>query len=323
MPPVQAAAPGKIILFGEHAVVHGQPAIAVPLFAVQAAVSADVAPPGSGLTVFLPDLNQTIRVQNGASPADSPFYTALVYPLEVALRALQAPVPDRVLTVRSTIPIASGLGSGAALAAALIRALAAALDRPLTDDALNPLVYEVEKVHHGTPSGIDNTVIVYQRPVYFVRGTPPETFAIARPFTLLVADTGRSSPTHTAVADVGALYEAEPERITPIFIRIGEIARAARAAIEAGEITRLGPLMDENHALLRELTVSSEELDRICDAARQAGAAGAKLSGGGRGGNAIILVEPDRAAAVARAVEAAGAVRVIETTVRRPEQSLS
>jgi len=313
MKPARASAPGKIILFGEHAVVHGQPAIAVPLLAVQAEAEAKPALSGHGLTIRAPDVRRTLHLAQVAP--DSSFYAALIYPLRLALDAWQQPEPDLTLTVHSTIPIGGGLGSGAALAAALIRALGAALEIPLPPDVLNPLVYEVEKAHHGTPSGIDNTVIVYQQPVYFVRGTPLETFHIARPFTLLVADTGVSSPTRITVGDVGHLFEAEPERLGGLFARIGAIARAARHAIETGTLDSLGALMDENHALLSELTVSSEPLDRLCAAARAAGADGAKLSGGGRGGNMIALVASDRTPQVVAALRQAGAVKVIETVV--------
>jgi mevalonate kinase len=314
MKPVRASAPGKIILFGEHAVVHGQPAIAVPLLAVQAVADGDPAPPGWGLTVRAPDVRRTIRYAR-AIPG-SPFYAALITPLQLALESWQQPEPDLTLSVHSTIPIGGGLGSGAALAAALIRALGAALDIPLPPERLNPLVFEVEKAHHGTPSGIDNTVIVYQQPVYFVRGTPPETFQIARPFTLLVGDTGVSSPTRITVSDVALLYESEPDRLGAIFTRIGEIARAARRAIEAGMLDSLGSLMNENHALLSDLTVSCEPLDRLCAAACAAGAEGAKLSGGGRGGNMIALVRPEHAPQVAGALRQAGAANVIETVVQ-------
>jgi len=315
---VRADAPGKIILFGEHAVVHGQPAIAAPLHAVCATATAEPGPLAGGLTVYAPDLDLTRRLESLDDSPDDPLHNALLFPLQVALRYLEQPIPDLTLTVRSTIPIASGLGSGAALATALVRALCAALDRPLPNDELNPLIFQVEQRHHGTPSGIDNTVIVYEQPVYFVRGTPPQPFAIARPFTLLVADTGHGSPTHTTVGDVGRLYAAEPARIGAIFSEIGGITQQARRLIEAGEVAALGPLMDRNHDLLRQLTVSSGALDRLCAAARAAGALGAKLSGGGRGGNIIALVDEDRAGSVADALLAAGAANVIRTAVRPP-----
>ncbi len=322
MADVRAEAPGKIILLGEHAVVHGQPAIAVPLSAVRAAVDIEAAPAGDGLTVRAPDLGAEVRLRadhDRETPADMPegWVNALVYPVQLGLQALELAPPDLVLTVRSTIPIASGLGSGAAVAAALVRALGLAVGRPFALEALNALVFEVEKRHHGTPSGIDNTVIVYEQPVYFVRGQPPETFTIARAFRLLVGDTGQGSPTRIAVGDVRVLYEAEPERIGAVFARIGELVRAGRQAIETGAIEQLGPLMNENHALLRELTVSNAALDRLCAAALAAGAHGAKLSGGGRGGNMIALVDEHNAASVRQALEGAGAVRVIETVVGR------
>jgi mevalonate kinase len=318
---ITASAPGKIILFGEHAVVYGQPAIAVPLSAVQVTVTAEST--NTGLTVTVPDVGETMHVespawdQSGIIP--EPIYNALIYPIGVALKALHLPTINATLCVESTIPIASGLGSGAALATALIRAVGELARRPFDLQTLNALVYEVEKRHHGTPSGIDNTVIVYEKPVYFQRNSPTEaqieTFAIARPFTLLVADTGQASPTRLAVEDVHRLYDAKPERIGAIFARIGEITRAARLAIESGAVEFLGPLMDENHVLLRDLTVSSASLDCLCDAARRAGAWGAKLSGGGRGGNLIALVPPKRADYIGAALRAAGAVSVIQTTV--------
>lgn len=309
-----ASAPGKVILFGEHAVVYGQPAIAVPLSSVQATVIAEQGAPGTGLVVDAPQVAVTVCVTNGR--VGGGYYNALVYPAQITLEALQQPIPDMRMTLTSTIPIASGLGSGAAIATAIIRGLSQALDASLDLDELNDLVYNVEMRHHGTPSGIDNTVIVYEQPVYFVRGEPIETFHIAEPLTLLVADSGQASPTRTAVEDVRALYDSAPEHYDAIFAEIGQIAQRARAAIESGALAELGELMTANHALLQDITVSSEGLDRLVAAAQSAGALGAKLSGGGRGGNMIALVTPDRAAAVSRALYANGAVTVLETTVQ-------
>ncbi len=309
----RASAPGKIILVGEHAVVYGQPAIAVPLAAVQATVSAEPGEPGAGLLLRAADLGETLRAD--AIAEGDRLYDALVFPARLALEALGEPVPDMTLVVRSTIPVASGLGSGAAIAAAIIRAVCGAFGVTLPRERLNALVYEVERRHHGTPSGIDNTVIVYEQPVYFVRGAPLETFRIARPFTLLVADSGQPSPTRVAVQDVRTLYEQDRERYGAALAAIGAITRRARQAIETGQVDTLGALMRENQALLRELSVSSPALDRLCAAATEAGAWGAKLSGGGRGGNLIALTAADRVGAVSEALYAAGAVRVIATTV--------
>jgi mevalonate kinase len=177
------------------------------------------------------------------------------------------------------------------------------------------LVYEVECLHHGTPSGIDNTVVVYGEPVYFVRGHPPQTFHIGQPFMLAIADTGIRSPTKIAVGDVRQAWEREPARFDGLFDQIAAIVEDARASIADGQPDRLGPLMDHNHALLQEIGVSCAELDALVAAALGAGALGAKLSGAGRGGNIIALVTAETASRVAEALQAAGAVRVIVTEV--------
>jgi mevalonate kinase len=198
---------------------------------------------------------------------------------------------------------------------ALTRALASHLEHPVTDEEVNAFAYEIEKLHHGTPSGIDNTVVTYARPVYFVRGHPVETFQVGHPFTIVIADTGIPAPTRKSVRDVRTLWEADKAKWERVFDRIGEIVGRARITIESGKWKELGGLMNQNHELLQLLTVSSPELDRLVEAARSAGALGAKLSGGGRGGNMIALVEPERSANVVRALKEAGATHTIVTQI--------
>lgn len=299
-------APGKIILFGEHAVVYGRAAIAAPIRQRQA--RAEIYPADHCLLRAV-DLARTIDVAR--APADDPF--ALIVRLVCA--EIGRPLPPWRIVVRSEIPIASGLGSGAAIAAAIARALLAAFRAELPLARLNALVYEVEKLHHGTPSGIDNTVVVYDRPVWFVQGQPPQPFAVGEPLRLLIADTGIASPTKVTVGDVRQGWLADPNRYETLFGRIHDIAEAARIAIEQGDVAALGPLMDTNQTLLADLGVSSPELERLCSAAREAGALGAKLSGGGRGGNMLALVEPEKRSGVRQALEQAGASRVMEMTL--------
>lgn len=305
---VEASAPAKAILVGEHAVVYSQPAIAVPVSRLRA--YATIRPTPGGLRITTAHLDIPVNVD--AVSVDN----ALALTARLVLKTLGAPPPEATIAIRSDIPIASGLGSGAAVSTALARALCAGIGLPLAEAALNDLIYEVEKIHHGTPSGIDNTVIVYERPVYFVRGAPLATLRIGAPFTLLIADTGRSASTRAAVAGVRQLYDRDPAGVQPRLDEIGALVQQARAAIETGDSPTLGTLMNANHDLLRQLTVSSPELDALVSAARTAGALGAKLSGGGRGGNMIALVTPETSAAVAAALTAAGATRVISTEVR-------
>jgi mevalonate kinase len=304
---ISAAACGKIILFGEHAVVYGRPAIAVPVTQVRA--TATVKPGERGLIIHAADMDRSVEVEPGNS------IDPLVTIVNLTLEHLNCPLPDLEITIRSTIPIASGLGSGAAVSTALVRALAHWFGARLEDAEVNALVYEVEKHYHGTPSGIDNTVIAYQRPVYFIRGEAIQTFSVAQPFKVAIGNTGVASSTKVAVGDVRAGWEIDRARYEAWFDRIGAIARQARAAIESGAVEQLGPLMDQNQVLLRDLDVSSLELERLILAAKRAGARGAKLVGGGRGGNMIALVDDQSIEAVTTALKDAGAISVILTEV--------
>lgn len=307
---MKASAPGKIILFGEHAVVYGRAALAVPVMQVRAEVEV-TASARPGIWVEAPDI--ALNAELKTLPSDQPL-AALIHNLLFAWSI--DPYPNLDIRVSSSIPVASGLGSGAAVSVALIRALAAHLTRPLTDAEVSAYAYDIEKLHHGTPSGIDNTVVTYARPVYFLRGKPAEALSVRQPFTLVIGDTGIAAPTRQSVADVRRLWERAPAEWDVIFDGIQALVQMAREAIEAGSWRHLGPLMNENHKFLQHLTVSSPELDRLVDAARGAGALGAKLSGGGRGGNMIALAPESGPEAVAQALTTAGATRVIISTVQ-------
>jgi mevalonate kinase len=314
MPAFTASAPGKVILFGEHAVVYGQPAIAVPVKQVRA--SATVTPNITGspgeVRIMAPDIGFDSFWQH--LPPDDPIGAAI----EGVKSVLEVErLPACTLKVTASIPIASGLGSGAAVSVAIIRALAGFLGNPLPDETVSALTYEVEKLHHGNPSGIDNSVVTHAQPVYFTRGEPIEIFSVTRPFTIVIGDTGIPAPTAESVGDVRTAWQGDPQTYEHLFAAIGSLVKSARQAIEKGHPEWLGPLMDENHELLSEIGVSSPELDRLVWAAKDAGALGAKLSGGGRGGNMIALVENAQSKTVAQALKDAGAVLVITTEVGR------
>ncbi|MCP4420286.1 MAG: mevalonate kinase [Chloroflexi bacterium] len=311
----EATAPGKVILFGEHAVVYGRPAIAAPLSQVRA-VCHIADSPHIGVRFIAPDLKQDVWLTD--APSDDPLVTAVSL---VKKAANLTSLPNLTLTVRSQIPIASGLGSGAAIAAAVIRALAGHLGllHLQSDAQVCALTYEVEKIHHGTPSGIDNTVVAYERPIYFMRQSPQnkiEPFDVAAPLRFLVADTGVRSSTKAVVEDVRRQWQADPATFNRIFAQCGRLAQAARSAIEMGNVAQVGALMTENHGWLQKMTVSSPQLDRLVTAALQAGALGAKLSGAGRGGNMIALVMGDvEKTAVRTALQQAGATSILTTVL--------
>jgi mevalonate kinase len=307
--PVERSASGKVILCGEHSVVYGRPAIAVPISDMRAYASVEPAPAAAGLHIVAADLRQETLLHD--APPDHP----LGKTARLVLDHLGVPEPDAVLTVRSDLAIGSGMGSGAAITVAAIRALSAFLGTELPPERVSALTYEVEKIHHGTPSGIDNTVIAWERPVYFVKGGPPETFSIAVPFSLLIAYSGITSSTREAVAEVRRRWLASPDYYDMVFNCVGAISRAARAAIEQGALQALGTLLNENHGLLSRIGVSLPQLDAMVNAAREAGALGAKLTGSGQGGNIIALVKAADIDAVEKALWRAGATKIWRTHV--------
>jgi mevalonate kinase len=304
--------PGKTILMGEHAVVYGRPAIAVPVQQVYVKVTVQAIPHAKPGVVHIHSSNIGLHATLAELAQEHPIRVAFQGVLdELGLEQM----PASTLHIDSTIPVASGLGSGAAVAVAIIRAVSIFLNHPLPDERVNALAFEVEKIHHGTPSGVDNTVITYNKPVYYVKGQSVQTFRVAMPFTIAIADTRVASPTVLTVNDVRKAWEADKPAYERIFDAIGVLVVEARQAIEQGKPQEMGPLMDENQEYLARLNLSSPELERLIEAARKSGALGAKLSGGGRGGNMIALVTPDCAARVAHALQEAGAMHVILSEV--------
>lgn len=327
--------PGKVILFGEHAVVYGQPAIAIPLNQLYASAIIDYGA-HSGTVINMPDLGDSVKLDE-ADPKH-PHAAAVRHFLE---RAPQTePYFDGLrITLNSSIPIARGLGSGAALGAALLQGLAKHFkqDALATDVAVSEMTYEIEKIHHGTPSGIDNTVVSYEQPIFFVRDLfkddpqlyqrllsgdgyflfmPSKSpFLVSSPFSILIADTGIAALTKEAVGDVRQSWIRSRLLFETYFMQIGEITSEARRILMLGEIGALGLLMATNQKILHSLGVSSPEIDHLVKVAERAGARGAKLSGGGRGGNIIALVEPETESDVRDALLAAGAKSVIRATV--------
>lgn len=347
-----ATAPGKLILCGEHAVVYGRPAIALPLSGVRARASVDPGPPGSGIRLHAPALGRSWSLAEAPDDPFSELVAALV------ARCSPACAPDFEVVITSDIPIASGMGSGAAIATALVRAVAGHLGAELSAAEISALVYGSERRFHGTPSGIDNTVVAFERAVWFVRtknrerensepenrereNSEPENrgrenrepgeqggsgfsllgsatvepVAIGAPLTLLIGDSGVRSETRLPVGEVRRRWAAEPARYEALFDAVGAVVARVRAALASGDRAELGRLLDENQALLQEIGVSSPELDRLVAAARGAGALGAKLSGAGWGGVMIALVDDERREAVRAALLEAGAARVLETVV--------
>jgi mevalonate kinase len=316
-----ACAPGKIILVGEHAVVYGRPAIAVPVTQVQAQATVEEGEEGQRIVIVAKDLGRVFSLGDQENDA-------VAGPLRVTVANVLAHLGltadhDLTITVASSIPMARGLGSGAAVATAMTKAVAEHFSTQLTAEEVSQLVYESEKLHHGTPSGIDNSVIAYGRPIYFVGGETLRTIRVGTPLSFVVADTGEESPTSEVVGAVRRAWEESRDRYEALFDAVGQIAVHARRAIERGEVGQVGRLMDENHCLLQDMGVSSSRLDALVNTAKRHGAEGAKLSGAGRGGNVIALVSAHTCKQVRRALQAEGAQGLIEITVEASKDCMT
>ena len=306
-----ASASGKAILFGEHAVVYGQPAIAVPLSHRRVTVQVESLDPRSiGVLIDAVDINRSFFLYE--ADGDDPLGAAVRLTLDEL--GLKSPLNARA-TIHSQLPIASGLGSSAAVSVAIIRALSEHVGKQLDVETISKIAYEIERLHHGTPSGIDNTVVAYEKPVYFIREHKPEIISLGTPIILIVGDSGVSMKTSIPVNLLRERWQKDPGRYGSWFEEIGSIVKEARTQLISGSLKSLGKLMNHNQTVLEDMGLSSFELQRLISAAREAGALGAKLSGAGMGGIMLALVEPETAQIVENALRETGARGVFKTEV--------
>lgn len=305
-------APGKMLLIGEHAVVYGHPAIAIPVRGVQARVEVELTRHG-GMELLAPDIQEAENPERSGMDAILP----LIQLAQSVLELFGEQKQGVRLTIRSTIPIGHGMGSGAAVSVAIVKGVCGALGRSLAPDQVAELAMEAERAFHGNPSGVDSSVVARDEPIYFVRGKPPQSIAVgSETFRFLIADTGIPSPTYKVVNDVKALRDREPARVDSYFWELGSMAGVVRDIIRAGTSQELGVCMMHSHRILREIGVSSAELDRLVETAVDKGALGAKLTGAGRGGAMIALLGADTdEERLSAELRLAGAQEIYSTTL--------
>ncbi|TFG84704.1 MAG: hydroxymethylglutaryl-CoA reductase, degradative [Chromatiales bacterium] len=302
---------GKIILLGEHAVVHGRHAIACP---VPLTIRAIVEDGDRGVELLIPrwgveyQLAKPLEQRRSFERAAG----AILDKLGLATRTMRIEVfPD--------VPRGMGLGGSAALAVAIVRALDLHFRLGLSDAEVNDLAYLSEQNAHGQPSGIDNTLATYGKPLVYRRGTPPmvELLNIPEPLAIVVGMTHTEGLTARTVANVADARQRNPRLYEKIFDDIDALVLQAVSAIQDNDLNTLGDLMNINQGLLNALQVSTPELERLIDAARDAGATGAKLTGGGGGGAMIALCKnATTTAEVQQAIEQLG-FRALPVTAGR------
>lgn len=295
---------GKTILFGEHFVVYGLPALASALGSKTDAIVHKIPEKGYKLNDDRPEVSgykkkkfdeQTVSIGN----------VIKFMGLDIEKQGIE-------ITLAGDLVCASGVGASAASCVSLARAINEEFELGWDDTKINEAAYEGEKGYHGTPSGLDNTASTFGGLVYFMKnleGGPNtmETIKLKTPVELVIASSGMTANTKDVVADVRKKKDENPEWFENIVKEYKDVISEGRKALESADFQKVGELMNKNHELLKEITVSNDVLDKMVNIARDAGALGAKVTGTGRGGNMISLTPGTEIQnKVAKALEDAG-----------------
>lgn len=292
---------GKVIMFGEHAVVYGSHAIAAPIpIAIEAKVESASNIDGVHLLIPRWGIEEKLRKKDKHKYS---IYKAL----DMILEKLGLDNEDMRLEIFPHIPIAMGLGSSAALAVAIIRALSKNFNLGLSDKEVNDLAFESEILIHGNTSGLDNTLATFGELILYKKGDPVsiESIKTSQAIPLVIGLTGIESLTASMVSKVQKTWKKNKARYEGLFKEIDQIALEAVSAIKENDLKGLGELMNINQGYLNALQVSGKEIDELNDIARNNGALGAKLTGAG-GGGAMIALCPENSDRMVRAFQKAG-----------------
>lgn len=283
------SAPGKIYLFGEHAVVYGEPAIACAV-ELRTRVSAKKA--------------EATNISSGIGNTGLDFE---VHPyVSSAIKKLDS--PDVAIEITSDIPVGSGLGSSAAVTIATLAAINVEFGLGYNNEEIARMGHEIEKEVQGAASPTDTFVSTFGGVVEIPSRKRLEILDCG----IVIGNTNKgASPKKTAklVKQVAQLKEEYPETINPIIKTIGSFASQGEVLVSNKDYNSLGKLMNVNHGLLDALGVCTMELSALVYAARGAGAYGAKLTGAGGGGCMVALADSPRK--IAQAIEKAGGQAII------------
>jgi mevalonate kinase len=293
---------GKVILFGEHFVVHGAPGIVSAIDS-----TTDVEVKKTGTAIAIRDERKTAKGYGEEKRLQQ---------LESIDRMLKAMGIDSQtplsIWIGGTLPGFSGLGASAASSVAIARAIADELGMNVSNEKINEVAYEAEKAYAGNPSGIDNTAATFGGLMWFQKSLTGgvntiKRIGIQKPVEIILGSTGKVANTKAMVEGVAERKRQNPQRYDTLFKQAEALVYAGRKALEAYDLKTMGELMNENHRLLQEIEVSSRELDLLVDIARKQGAYGAKLTGGG-GGGCMTALTPTKELQerVAKAIEKEG-----------------
>ena len=273
----------KIILMGEHSVVYGQPAIALPLPSVQLSV-----------TLSSRQDNQRIiksRYYHG-SLENLP---SSMIGIKKLIDTLSARFNDQEtgwdLKIESQLPAERGMGSSAASAIAIIRAFFDYYDEPLDRTLLLQLADVEEQITHRSPSGLDAATVSSDKPLFYVKGRIGVPIEMNLDASLVIADTGKKGATKEAILAVKDELKNNNEKAEEHIKHLGELVNQTKDYLVQNDIVKLGDALNFAQTDLAALNVSDPSLDHLIHVARDNGALGAKLTGGGRGGCMIALMQ--------------------------------
>jgi len=289
---------GKVILLGEHSVVYGRHAIAVP---VPQTIRVKVEDCKEGVMLMIPSWGIEYQLDKDIEQRQS-----FEKPAGAILERLNLSNKGMRIEVFPDIPRGMGLGGSAAIAVAIIRGLSNHFNLGLSDEEVNGMAFESEKIAHGNPSGIDNTMATFGQPLIYRTGEPPlvERLNINESFSLVVGFSRHEGVTAKTVRNVREGWRKNTAMYEKIFDDIDDLVLKSITAIQNNDFALLGQMMNFCQGLLNALQVSNPELERLIGLAREAGALGAKLTGGGGGGAMVALVKKE--SEVAEAIESEG-----------------
>jgi mevalonate kinase len=307
---VVASAPAKIILFGEHFVVYGEPAIVVAIDR-RAYAEAELRQ-DKRLRFQSANLNTSCYFENGVfkvEQGDAKEAKLKFEPVKLAVEKVLAASGKNVgldITINSAIPVGAGLGSSAAVVASVTAAVSALLGLEFSKQDIFRIAFEAERVVHGTPSGVDPAIATFGGTLLFQVDTGFKPLEVKTDIPLVIGNTGVERSTKIQVEKVRETMDSFPQIADPLRKAAREIVLRAVTALQENDLETLGKLMNINHALLYGIGVSDESLEWLTNAARKAGALGAKLTGAGGGGCMIALARPERLENVSEAIMRAG-----------------